>query len=87
MFILKGDKVPCFDAVLEVLILKMVTGAICWQERNGPEPGDFVRVRRTAWRAGMARRVAEESRRLSPASIAHWYFMSRIIISALDSVG
>ena len=87
MFILKGDKVPCFDAVLEVLILKMVTGSVHLQESNGPGPDDSEGVKRTAWLTGMVRRVAEESRRLNAISIAHWYFLSSIITSALDSVG
>jgi hypothetical protein len=31
VFILKGVKVLCFDAVLQVLILKGLSGAGCWR--------------------------------------------------------
>jgi hypothetical protein len=57
VFILKGVKVLCFDALLQVLILKGVTGAGCLHESNGHRPADFAAVRRTAWRASMVRRA------------------------------
>ena len=49
----------CFDTLLQVLILKTVTGAVCWRKGNWVGAEDFEGVRRTAWRADMVRRVGK----------------------------
>jgi hypothetical protein len=59
VFIPKILKVICFVALLQVLILKEVTGPVCLQESNWVGREDFEELRRTARRASI---VAEHGR-------------------------
>jgi hypothetical protein len=92
MLILKKVKAVCFDALLQVLILKGLTlhKNCAKQRRRGTTVG---KVKRTAWRAGTGGRASPSAKAaagrrknltdLTKKIIAYLYSLSITIISIL----